>query len=147
LAKYRKSKTMSHLNVIAILEPVSGKSDRVVEIVQEIASFVKANDLTTLRYEITRHFNEETKTEEIILIESYVLPPYLYYLRRALSATQRDNLMNLLRDRYKDKAALDLHMKSEAFLNGAGKLQGEGLMAKPLVLKVTTPAGGFGSRL
>jgi quinol monooxygenase YgiN len=50
-------------------------------------------------------------------------------------------------DSYENKAALDLHMKSEAFLKGGKSLREEGLMAKQAVLKVLTPAGGFASRL
>jgi hypothetical protein len=79
---------MSHLNLIAILEPLPGKVDRVnpfpyhayskniltlsqvVEILSEIAAATQSDEPTCLRYEITRHTDEETKTEQVIMIEA-----------------------------------------------------------------------------
>ncbi|EHK98368.1 hypothetical protein M7I_5843 [Glarea lozoyensis 74030] len=61
---------MSHLNLVAFLEPLPGKADRVVEILSEIATSTESDEPTCLRYEITRHTDDETKTEQIIMIEA-----------------------------------------------------------------------------
>ena len=42
---------------------------QVVELLQEVAEYIKTSEPTTTRYEITRGFNKETKGEEVIVIE------------------------------------------------------------------------------
>ncbi|KAG9237286.1 hypothetical protein BJ875DRAFT_168870 [Amylocarpus encephaloides] len=108
----------AQLNLVAILTPKEGKADRVIELLQGVAEYVKSSEPTTTRYEITRSFQKEAKIEEIIMIESY-----------------------------KDKAALDLHGSSDAFKVFAKTMQDEELLGAPMQLKVAQPAGGFASRL
>ncbi|TVY32762.1 hypothetical protein LSUB1_G007884 [Lachnellula subtilissima] len=107
----------SQIDLVAIISPKPGKTDRVVELLQEVAEYIKNNEHGTLIYNITRSFNKQAGVEEVIMIESY-----------------------------KDKAALLAHGSSKEFTAFQKKIQGEDLVSAPMQLKITKPAGGF-SRL
>ncbi|KUJ19770.1 uncharacterized protein LY89DRAFT_611580 [Mollisia scopiformis] len=107
----------SNMNIIVTLCPKSGKADRVVELLQGVAAYVKENEPQTLRYEISRQANKKTGDEEVIMVESY-----------------------------KDKAALNTHGSSETFKKFNKTLEDEGLIGAPAQFKFVRAAGGF-SRL
>jgi quinol monooxygenase YgiN len=52
------------LDVIAIISPKPGKTDRVVELLTQVSAYVKSNEPGTLRYEVLR-----TGKEEIVMVE------------------------------------------------------------------------------
>ncbi|KAF8866038.1 hypothetical protein BDZ45DRAFT_668420 [Acephala macrosclerotiorum] len=107
----------SNLDLIAILYPKEGKADRVVELLQQVAGYVKDNEPGTLKYQIVRQVNKKSGAEEIIMLESY-----------------------------KDKEALNTHGSSAAFKKFNKTLKDEGVIAAPMQLKFVKPVGGF-SRL
>ncbi|KAB8299797.1 hypothetical protein EYC80_000049 [Monilinia laxa] len=109
---------MSQIDLVAILFPKEGKADRVVELLNEISIYVKANEPGTLKYEVNKEVNKESGAVEIIMMESY-----------------------------KDKAAIAAHGSSEQFKAFGKKLKDEGLIAKPMQLKFLKNVGGFSSRL
>ncbi|KAF4626436.1 hypothetical protein G7Y89_g11719 [Cudoniella acicularis] len=108
----------SQLDIIAIISPKPGKTDRVVELLQGVSEYVKKNEPGTLKYEITRSMNKKAGVEEVVMLETY-----------------------------KDKVALDIHGRSEAFGIFQKTLKEEGLVGAPMQLKITKAAGGFASRL
>ncbi|CZT05192.1 hypothetical protein WAI453_005477 [Rhynchosporium graminicola] len=55
----------SQIDIIAILFPKPGKADRIVELLNEVSGYVKANEPGTLKYQVTRG------KDEVIMIESY----------------------------------------------------------------------------
>ena len=68
------------LNLIAIITPKGGKTDRVIERLREMAEYVKSNEPGTLQYEIMR-VNKDRKTgkEEVVMVEKYVFT-YLTFI-------------------------------------------------------------------
>ncbi|TVY34386.1 hypothetical protein LOCC1_G007826 [Lachnellula occidentalis] len=107
----------SQIDLVAIISPSPGKTDRVVELLQQVAEYIKNNEHGTLKYNITRSFNKQAGVEEVIMIESY-----------------------------KDKAAMLAHGSSNEFKIFQKQMVAEGLVSAPMQLKITKPAGGF-SRL
>jgi len=108
---------MSQIDLIATIPCVPGKADRVVELLKEMAEYVKANEPDVLRY----HINVETRKngeQDVIMLETY-----------------------------KNKEALGSHGSSKEFKAFQKKLAAEGLVAGPMQLKKVKPAGGFASRL
>ncbi|TVY50578.1 hypothetical protein LCER1_G007937 [Lachnellula cervina] len=116
----------SQIDLVAIISPKPGKTDRVIELLQEVAEYIKNNEHGTLKYNITRSFNKQSGVDEIIMIEMFAF---------AASAFG-----------YKDKAAMLAHGSSKEFTAFQRKIQEEGLVGAPMQLKITKPAGGF-SRL
>jgi len=106
------------IELIAILYPKEGKVDRVVELLDEMSSFVKNNEPGTLKYHIMRETNKKSGVEEVVMFESY-----------------------------ESKEALGKHGGSKEFKDFNKKMQDEGLIASPMQLKFLKNAGGFGSRL
>jgi quinol monooxygenase YgiN len=49
--------------------------------------------------------------------------------------------------RYKDKAAIDAHAKSEDFKNMGRTMKKEALLAGPMKVMFTKEAGGYASKL
>lgn len=93
----------STLDLIAIISPKAGKVDRVsystppqpqkhpnkfqvIELLQGVAVYVKANEPNTLKYEIVRQVNKKSGVEEIIMLERFVqLFKYLRLVRETLN--------------------------------------------------------------
>lgn len=79
----------SQIDLVAIISPKPGKTDRVsssttprtplssltppqvVELLQEVAEYIKNNEHGTLIYNITRSFNKQAGVEEVIMIERF----------------------------------------------------------------------------
>ncbi|TVY76007.1 hypothetical protein LSUE1_G005492 [Lachnellula suecica] len=104
----------TQIDLVAIITPNKGKTDRIVELLQGVAEYVKKSEPGTIKYEIARSFNKAAGVEEVIMLESY-----------------------------KDKASLGIHGNSTEFKAFNKKLQDEGLVTAPMQLKITKPAGGF----
>ncbi len=61
------------LDLLAIISPKPGKTDRVVELLSQVSEYVKANEPGTLKYEIMRvNKDKATGKEEVVMIEKYV---------------------------------------------------------------------------
>lgn len=106
-------------SVIAILYPKKGKADQVVEMLNDVAKYVRDNEAGVLKYEINRSLRPaKDGTEEIIMIE-----------------------------RYQDQETLKLHGSSQPFTAFQKKLKELDLMRAPMLLKMVSPQGGFSSRL
>ncbi|KAH8598106.1 hypothetical protein B0O99DRAFT_507121 [Bisporella sp. PMI_857] len=108
---------MSQIDLIAVITPKPGKEDRVVELLKEMAVFVKENEPDVLRY----HINVETKKsgeQEVIMLETY-----------------------------KNKEAMRAHGTSKEFKAFQKKIAAEDLVGRPMQLKVVKPVGGFAARL
>ncbi|KAG9240205.1 hypothetical protein BJ878DRAFT_527527 [Calycina marina] len=58
---------MSQVDLIAVITVKPGKAERVVELLKELAVFVKENEPETLRY----HINLDSKKDQIIMLETY----------------------------------------------------------------------------
>ncbi|TVY17979.1 hypothetical protein LARI1_G003968 [Lachnellula arida] len=61
----------SRIDLVAIISPKPGKTDRVVELLQQVAEYIKNNEHGTLKYNITRSFNKQAGIDEIIMIERF----------------------------------------------------------------------------
>jgi len=108
-------------NVIAIIHPKQGKTDRVVELLKGVAQYVRANEPGTLKYEINRVTRpSKDGTEDIVMIE-----------------------------RYKDQQSLREHGTSSRFVEHQKTVTEENLMRAPTLLKIVaeTGSGYFSSRL
>jgi hypothetical protein len=46
----------------------------VVELLQEVSKYVKDNEPDTLKYEINREVNKKSGAEQVIMIETQVVP-------------------------------------------------------------------------
>lgn len=106
-------------SVIAILYPKKGKTDQVIDMLNEVSKYVRDNEAGVLKYEINRSLRPaKDGTEEIIMIE-----------------------------RYQDQETLKLHGSSQPFTAFQKKLKELDLMRAPMLLKMVSPQGGFSSRL
>ncbi|RDW70167.1 hypothetical protein BP5796_08564 [Coleophoma crateriformis] len=108
----------SQLEIIAIITPKAGKTDRVEELLTEVSEYVRSNEPDVLRYQVNREVNKKTGTEEIIMLETY-----------------------------KNKQALGAHGQSKVFKAFSKKLAEEDLVAGPPQLKFVKSVAGFSSRL
>ncbi|KAM3080911.1 hypothetical protein ACMFMG_004871 [Clarireedia jacksonii] len=109
---------MSEINIIAIVYPRVGKTDRLVELLNGVSQHVKDNEPGTLRYEVNREVNKKDGVEQVIMLETY-----------------------------KDNEAVKAHVGSEKFKEFQKTLKDEDLLSEPMSLKFIKPAGGFSSRL
>ncbi|KAF2430971.1 hypothetical protein EJ08DRAFT_553674, partial [Tothia fuscella] len=57
------------IDIIAIITPAPGKADRVVELLNETAAWVKENEPGTLKYHLQRETSGESP--QLIMIETY----------------------------------------------------------------------------
>jgi len=57
----------SGIDVIAIIYPAEGKTDRVAELLQKVLEHAQANEPGTLKYEMHR----EIKGGDIVMVEQY----------------------------------------------------------------------------
>jgi len=62
---------MSRVDLIAILTPKPGKTDRVVEVFIETAKQIEQSEPGTLKYQINREVNKKKGVEEVVVVESY----------------------------------------------------------------------------
>ncbi|RFU33889.1 hypothetical protein B7463_g2422, partial [Scytalidium lignicola] len=109
---------MSQVELLAIITPNPGKTDRVVELLKGMSEYVKANEPGTLRYHIHREVNKKSGVEEVIMLETYT-----------------------------DKKALAAHGSSARFKAFGKQLKDEGLVQGPMNLKFLKVEGGFAARL
>jgi quinol monooxygenase YgiN len=62
---------MAALDLLAIISPKPGKTDRVVELLQKVSEYVKANEPGTLKYEILRAGKDRASgKEEVVMAET-----------------------------------------------------------------------------
>jgi len=109
----------TEFNVVAVLYPKQGKTQRVLELLNDVADYVHANEPGTLKYDINSVMRPaKDGTEEIVMIE-----------------------------RYTDQQALKAHGTSEKFKAFQKTLADESLMRAPMLLKMVQEKGGFASRL
>ena len=58
------------IEVVAILTPAEGKSDRVIELLNAHAEYVKENEPSTTKY----HLHKQVGSEDLVMIETYIHP-------------------------------------------------------------------------
>ncbi|SMR55262.1 unnamed protein product [Zymoseptoria tritici ST99CH_1A5] len=104
---------MSEVNIVAILHPAQGKSDRVKELLQGMCKDVHQKEDYTLRYIATEQIGAEG-TPDIVMIETY-----------------------------KSKEAADKHTQEPHFKELFATMEKEGLMAKAPYLAQTVSKAGF----
>ncbi|KAH8821753.1 hypothetical protein F5884DRAFT_101713 [Xylogone sp. PMI_703] len=109
---------MAQVDLLAILTPKPGKTDRVVELLKTLSEWVKVNEPGTLRYHVHREVNKKNGVEEVFMLESYT-----------------------------DKKALGIHGNSDKFKAFSKALKDEGLLEGAPKLKFLKEEGGFASKL
>lgn len=111
--------TGKEFNIVAVLYPKKGKTDQVIEMLDQVAKYVHDNEAGTLKYEINRTLRPaKDGTEEIVMIE-----------------------------RYQDQESLKIHGSSQPFTEFGKKLKQLKLMRAPMLVKMMSVQGGFTSRL
>lgn len=128
------------LDVVAIIVPAEGKEARLEEILKELTGNVEKHEPDVAKYSAYKTQNADGAIE-YVFIERYVdkLIPGFAQLSKA-------QILNLLRDRYKDEPGLEAHMKTDHF-QAAGKIFGEeGLLSKAPTIYKLSPVSGFDSR-
>lgn len=126
---------------------------KVLELLNDVADYVHANEPGTLKYDINSVMRPaKDGTEEIVMIERYgvlllLLSHYhIGYFAIRLLWLCRDTYNDLF-NRYTDQQALKAHGTSEKFKAFQKTLADESLMRAPMLLKMVQEKGGFASRL
>lgn len=87
----------SQIDLVAVISPKPGKTDRVssivarrigplltllqvVELLQGVAEYVKKNEPGTNKYQITRSFNKQAGVEEVIMLERFARSGFKWVL-------------------------------------------------------------------
>ncbi|OJI87473.1 hypothetical protein ASPTUDRAFT_81002 [Aspergillus tubingensis CBS 134.48] len=96
-------------DIVAVLTPKPGKLDRVAELLTKLTACVKKNEPGVLSFHLYKDFDRETGQEELVLVEKYV-----------------------------NKEAYDLHAELPDFQAMHATFRAEELMAKPILIKITT---------
>ncbi|KAJ2981773.1 hypothetical protein NQ176_g1820 [Zarea fungicola] len=102
--------------VIAVVKPLPGKTEEVLELIKPFSDYVKANEPDTLQYQHFTRTNDDG-SEDIVFIEQY-----------------------------KNAAALETHRTSEANVALKKSAGTSGLLAAPLDIKILKLAGGTAFR-
>jgi len=105
------------IQIVAILTPKPGMSDKVIESLAPFNAHVEANEPKALQYQLFKQVNAEDGKESLVYIEIY-----------------------------KDKESLEAHRTSDARKELNARAAKENLLAMPPDIKVLTPIGGFDRR-
>lgn len=113
------------------------------------------NEPGVLIYRITRGSVSEDGSQDIRMVEQYVLHILtalllpnrcvLFFCFLHISQAGEDGGVRRLTDgnRFKDQEAFDYHSKTESFGNFLKSLKDDDVLAKPFELLFGNPAGGF----
>ncbi|EOA88723.1 hypothetical protein ACJQWK_06078 [Exserohilum turcicum] len=108
---------MAPIEIVAMAVAKPGKADRLQEVLEASAQWVRRTEPGALRYLIQRQVNAKDQPTFVVL------------------------------ETYEDQAALEFHAKSESVVETRRLLESEDLLSEPLKIMLTKDVGGYASKL